>query len=272
MPRELPATDGRWQGVIRMSAEERKKPEHVTSPAHIATAKSAASQRRHELVNNTLVNQLNKFVQAFKGGPSRRTWIFGGVVVAAVGLYFVWRFFDNKSKEKSSAGWTRMLFIKPSDRPLASREEKALPPSPEEELAKIEKDHEGAVLARIARFDEARIYLANGQRMLGSPDRPQGLKLVRNAKEKYEKLQSESTDDPVLHLQAILCAAKANEMLGEWSEALKQYGLLMKEHEKGDTKNAFFEEAKAGEDRLKDPKSRKEQEDLNKELNRKYGQ
>src|SRR5260370_40851772 len=112
-------------GVIRMSAEEKKKHEHVTHHGQVA-AKSAASQRRHNLEKNTLADSMNRFVQVLKEGPSRSTWIVIGVVVAAAALYFVWSYFSKSSDKKSSARWytaSRLIYgdavtVGPDQKPL----------------------------------------------------------------------------------------------------------------------------------------------------------
>ncbi len=250
-----------------MSAEERKKHDHVTSPAHIATARSAASQRRHELFNNALVTKWQKFVEALKEGPSRTTWIVGGVVAAAILLYFVWHYFSKSSEEKNSARWMVAMRVFGEDSATAPVDEKTPLLSPEAELEKMIKDNPGTTQARIARFYLARRFLAKGEKDLGSK-RDTALEDVRKAAELYEKLQADSSDAPVLHQESILRAGKAREMAGDFGKAVDHYNLLIKDY----PKSAFLDEAKAGAERLKDGSStRKELEALNASLNRKGG-
>jgi tetratricopeptide (TPR) repeat protein len=232
-----------------MSAEEKKKKEQVTSPAHIAAAKSAASQRRHQLESNTLASSMKKVVEALKEGPSRTTWIVIGLVATAVILFYVWRYFSHNSEEKNSARWFTAMRVFEGDRitPPKDDEKLALPPRPEDELAKFAKDNEGTMQARIARFDIARISLAEGERFLGS-NRERALEQIRKAAELFEKLQGESSDIPILHIEAIFKAGKAREMNGEFNKAIEQYEKLLKEY----PKSAFKEEAEAAKARLKE--------------------
>jgi len=232
-----------------MSAEEKKKKEQVTSPAHVAGAKSATSQRRHQLESNTLASSMKKVVEALKEGPSRTTWIVLALVATAVILFYVWRYFSHTSEEKNSARWFTAMRVFEGERlaPPKDDEKAALFPRPEDELTKLAKENEGTVQARIARFDIARINLAEGERLLGS-SREAALERVRKAAELFEKLQGESSDVPILHIEAILKAGKAHEMNGEFNKAIEQYQKLLKEY----PKSAFKDEAEAGIARLKE--------------------
>jgi hypothetical protein len=249
-----------------MSAEEKKKHERVTQHGQVA-AKSAASQRRHNLEKNTLADSLNRFVQALKGGPSRSTWIVIGVVVAAVALYFVWNYFSKSSDEKSSARWYTAFRLFDGESVTVGPDQKSLPV--EADLEKFVKDNEGTQQARIGRFYLARLAMARAEGRLGGPDRDSALEQVRRAAAEYEKLQGETSDWPDLHQQALLNAAKARECLGEFSQALKHYDQLVSDYSK-DPKSAFLDEAKAGQERLKDGSdSRKELEAFQARLSRK---
>jgi tetratricopeptide (TPR) repeat protein len=250
-----------------MSAEEKKKQEHVTHAGHIAATKSAASRKRHELEKNTLADTLNRVVKAFKEGPSRSTWIVIGIVVAAVGLYAVWHYFSTSSEEKSSARWLTAMRLFEGERLTVSADEKSPVLTTEGEFEKFIKDNEGTVQARIARFYLARMFLAQGERILGA-SRELALDRVRKAAELYEKLQGESSDWVVLHQEALLRAGKAREMLGDFGKALEYYNQLVKEY----PKSAFLDEAKAGQKRLEEGSdSRKELEELYARLGRKGG-
>ncbi len=235
-----------------MSAEEKKKHEHVTHHGQVA-AKSAASQRRHNLEKNTLADSMNRFVQALKEGPSRSTWIVIGVVVAAAALYFVWSYFSKSSDEKSSARWYTAFRLFDGESVTVGPDQKPLPI--EADLEKFVKDNDGTVQARVIRFDLARIAMAKGEAAV-----------VRRAAEWYEKLQGETSDWPDLHQQALLGAGKARETLGDFSQALKHYNQLVNDY----PKSAFLDDAKAGQERLKEGSdSRKELEALQARLSRK---
>ncbi len=253
-----------------MSAEERKKLEHVTSPAHVAAAKSAASQRRHQLESNTLKIQLHKFLATLKEGPSRSTWIVGGIIVGAVVLYFIWNHFAQSSKEKDSARWLAFMRLTDGEQ-LSLPADGKIAPGIEEGMENWVKANEGTKQARVTRFELARIDLAKGEKEIGS-NREIALARIKKAAERYEKLESESSDDMLLHMESILNAGKAREMLGEFDDALKHYRKYISEYTtKDDTiKNAFLDEARAGEERLKEGSAdRKTLEALNAALNRK---
>ena len=246
-------------------AEERKKQDQITSPAHIAAAKSAASQRRHKLESNTLVDQLNRFVQTIKEGPNRTAWIIGGVIIAIVLLYAVWQYFARSSDEKSSSRWLVAMRIFDGETVTPVADEKAIPLGTEGELEKFVKDNQGTSQARIARFYLARIALAQGESGLGSQQRDIALERVQKAAKLYEELKGESSDTPILHQEALLRSGKAREMLGEFSKALDNYNQLIKDYPpiKDRPKSDFVVEAEAGRDRLKDGSvSRKELDEL----------
>jgi hypothetical protein len=235
---------GHRQGVIRMSAEEKKKHEHVTSPAHIAAAKSAASQRRHQLESNTLVTQWNKLKDTFKDGPPRSTWIVGGIVVGAVVLYFIWSYFKTSSDEKNSARWVAAQRLFEGESLTPSPDDKTLPGS-EADFDRFAKANEGTTQARVVRFFLARMAMTRGMSRISS-SRDAALLEIQKAAVLFEKLQGESSDDPILHIQSILFAAKAREMLGDFSKAFEYYNRLEKEY----PHSAFIDVAKAGQKRV----------------------
>jgi tetratricopeptide (TPR) repeat protein len=250
-----------------MSAEEKKKHEHVTHHGQVA-AKSAASQRRHNLEKNTLADSLNRVVQALKEGPSRSTWIVVGIVVAAVALYFVWNYFSKSSDEKSSARWYTAFRLFDGESVTAPADEKSLPLSNEAELEKFVKEHDGTVQAKVCRFYLARLAMARGEGRLGGLERDGALEHVRKAAGLYEKLAGETSDWPDLHQQALLGAGKAHEALGDFSQALKHYNQFVSDY--SNPKSAFLDDATAGQERLKEGSdSRKELEALQARLSRK---
>jgi tetratricopeptide (TPR) repeat protein len=248
-----------------MSAEEKKKHEHVTHHGQVAT-KSAASQRRHNLEKNTLADQIGRVVQALKEGPSRSTWIVIGVVVVGVVLYFVWHYFSKSSDEKSSARWYTVFRLADGESITPQPDDKGTALGPEAEWTKFAKENDGTVQARVARFYLARLAMARGESTVGGFGREAALEEVKKAADAYEKLQGETSDWPDLHQQALLCAGKARETLGDYSQALKHYNQLVNDY----PKSALADDAKAGLERLKDGSvSRKELEALNAKLGRK---
>ena len=195
------------------------------------------------------------------------TWIVGGVVVAAILLYFIWHYFSRSSDEKNSARWLVAMRVFDGESVTAPMDAKTPFLGPEAELEKMAKDNPGTSQARVARFYLARLSLAQGEKDLGSK-REIALDRVRKAADLYEKLQADSSDSPVLHQEAILRGGKAREMAGDFGKALEHYNLLIKEY----PKSAFLDDAKAGAERLKDGSAtRKELEALNASLNRKGG-
>jgi len=211
------------------------------------------AEERKQLETNVLADRLGKIVQALKQGPNRTMWIVGGVVVAAVVLYFVWNYFAKSSEEKSSTAWVQLMRLL-SGESLTPSDEKGITPSIQAELEKFAKDHEGTSQARIARFDLSNLALAEGEKRLG-PNQELPLEDVRRSADLYEKLQSETTDYPVLHQLVILRCGKARETLGEFDKALEKYRLLIKDY----PKSSFLDEAKDGEERLKEGSARRQE-------------
>src|SRR5260370_15569885 len=203
-------------GVIRMSAEEKKKHEHVTHHGSVA-AKPAASRRRPNLEKNPLADSMNRFVQALKEGPSRSTWIVIGVVVAAAALYSVWSYFSKSSDEKSSARWYTAFRLFDGESVTVGPDQKPLPI--EADLEKFVKDNDGTVQARVIRFDLARIAMAKGEAAVGRLNRDGDLEDVPRAAQSYEKLQGQTSDLPHLHQPALLRAGNALATHGHFRPA-----------------------------------------------------
>jgi hypothetical protein len=216
------------------------------------------AEQRHKLETNVLADRLGKFVHTLKEGPSKSTWIVGGVIAGVVVLWFIWKYFAAQSDENNSKRWLVTMRILDGESVTGPIDQSTPPPSTEMELEKLAKDNEGTVQARVARFYLARMALAQGEKSIGS-NREVAVEKIRKSAELYKKLQSESTDVPILHQEALLREAKAREMLGEFKAASDNYKLLIKDH----PDSAFQKEAEAGVERLKDGSdSRKELEAL----------
>jgi len=174
------------------------------------------AEHRKELMTNSLAHRLGDAFQGMKEGPSRGTILFlvaAGVIVI---LVFVWRYLSTSNEETDSARWLQWDSLT----------------SPEQ-LTTFADDPkmQGHLQGRLARLEEARRGLHDGLRELGPlGTRPQALKNIQKAAERYDKLVDECADKPLLHQQALMGAAKAHESLGEYDQARKFYQLLAKDH------------------------------------------
>jgi hypothetical protein len=200
--------------------------------------------QRKQLETNVLADRLGKFVKGLKEGPSRTTWIVLGVIAAGVILFFVWQYFSKSSEEKDSARWYLAMRLFEGERTSTNPDDLGTATGGNErDLEKFAKDNEGTTQGRLARFYLARMALAQGEDKLGSR-RETALANVRKASDLYEKLISESSDWPVLHMEAIMRSGKAREMLGDFDKAVEFYNQLISEY----SKSAYVDEAR---DRVK---------------------
>ncbi len=162
------------------------------------------AEHRKELETNVLADRMGKLVESVRTGPtgSLRVGIVIGLVIVALGLgYYLYQ----ASHGDTSKLWTQLD---------AAKDPKEL-----EELANA---NHGTIPARTARFELARIFLADGVRNLGSsvkpPDSPQTLHEVaveslEKARTTYAELSGEVRDLPMLAQEAMMGAAKAEESL-----------------------------------------------------------
>jgi hypothetical protein len=171
------------------------------------------AEHRKELMTNTLAHRLGEAVQSMKEGPSRGT-VF---VLAAVGLIvilaLVWRYLASSGEEADSARWLKWDSVA----------------TPEQLKAFVEanKDTEGQAQGQLARLEEARRSLYEGLRQLGNAGtRKKALEDLQQAAGLYEKLAEECANKPLLHQQALMGAAKANESRGEAEQARNYYQQL----------------------------------------------
>ena len=171
------------------------------------------AEHRKELMTNTLANRLGEAVQSMKEGPSRGSLF----VLAAIGLIvilaLVWHYLASSGEESDSARWLKWDSVA----------------TPEQLKAFVEsnKGADGQAQGRLARLEEARRSLHEGLRQLGNAGtRKKALDELKEAAGLYEKLAEECADKPLLHQQALMGAAKANEGRGEAEQARKYYQQL----------------------------------------------
>jgi tetratricopeptide (TPR) repeat protein len=95
-----------------------------------------------------------------------------------------------------------------------------------------DKELQGHLQGRLARLEEARRDLYDGLRDLGvnGAARTQALENIKKAAEIYDALVTECADNPVLHQQTLMGAAKAHESLGQYDEARKFYQQLSQKY------------------------------------------
>jgi tetratricopeptide (TPR) repeat protein len=177
------------------------------------------AEHRKELMTNTLAHRLGEAVQSMKEGPSRGTVFALAVVGVLVILFLVWRYLAASAEESDSARWLQWDSLT----------------TPEQLQAFLEnKDVEGQMQGRLARLEEARRRLYEGLRQLGNPGtRKKALEELKKAAGLYEQLLEEFADKPLLHQQALMGAAKAQESLGDAEQARHYYQQLQTKY--GDT-------------------------------------
>src|SRR5579875_719091 len=177
------------------------------------------AEHRKELMTNTLANRLGEAVQSMKEGPSRGTLF----ALAAVGLILilalVWYYLAVSGEEADSARWLQWDSLT----------------TPEQLKAFLEnKEVAGQPQGLLARLTEARRSLYEGLRQLGNAgSRKKALEELQQAAGLYDKLAGECADNPLLHQQALMGAAKVHEALGDAEQARKYYQQLQNKY--GDT-------------------------------------
>jgi tetratricopeptide (TPR) repeat protein len=194
------------------------------------------AEHRKELQTNVLADRLGHLYESVKEGPSRTTWLVLGVAALVVVLVLAWRYFAQSAEAISAARWVRL---------------DSLTTASELEDFINDKDNKGTPQLNAARFELARMSLAEGLREMGKPlRRTEAVGQVRKAAETYEKLADEAGEVPLLQEEALMGAARAYESLGEYAKAKPFYERLVKEH----GKSAFAKEASASLERLNDEK------------------
>lgn len=176
------------------------------------------AEHRKELMTNTLANRLGSAIQGMREGPSRGTMLFLVAAGLILLLVLVWRYFSASAEESASARWLEW--------------DKLTSPKELEKFAE-NKDAQEHMPGRLARLAEARRALYEGLRNLGDPVvRTEAQKNIRKAADLYDKLADELADQPLLHQQVLMDAAKAHESLGEIDQARKFYQQLAQKYAK----------------------------------------
>jgi hypothetical protein len=157
------------------------------------------AEHRKELQTNVLADTLGRALQGMKQRPSRNTVLVATLVLLAVVLFVVWRYFSTSAAESDSDHWVQLDSL-------------ATP----EQLEKFteNKDLQDSAQGRLASFKLARLKLNQGLRDLGSL-RSRALEDIRKAAQTYEKLAADTGTPPLLQQEALLGAAKAHEALAE---------------------------------------------------------
>jgi hypothetical protein len=158
---------------------------------------------RKELQTNVLADRMGRLLDNVKSGPKSASvvaWIF---VILALIVFGTWSYYGRVSPEDDSTRW--VLLREMTNIPDSQRMRESM-----EKL--LEKDP-GTVQTRVARFQLARLCLREGQDSFASFDRPRAIDDLRAARTHYEALIRETSDNPMLHQEALLGAATAEEAL-----------------------------------------------------------
>lgn len=154
------------------------------------------AEHRKELETNVLADRMGKLVETARANPkaSFRFWIVVTLVLAAIVLgYYLYQ----SSSTDTSRLWIQLDAAKNA-----------------EELEKFAGENGGTIPARTARFEAARILLAQGVQNLGSPEQhASALGKLEKARALYEELSNEGREMPLLAQEAMMGAAKAEESL-----------------------------------------------------------
>lgn len=163
------------------------------------------AEHRKELETNLLADRMGRIVQSVRTGERSRSavaWVIAGIAVVVLVIWF----FARGSGGSHADAWVQL-------------DENTNPDA----LQKIAADHPGTVVARVARFQRARLLLQSGlgalcpnnqaPANLQTEERNKAIADVETARGLYEGLATEVKDDPVLSLEANLGAGKAEEAL-----------------------------------------------------------
>jgi hypothetical protein len=172
------------------------------------------AEHRKELVTNSLAQTLGQTLQGLKEGPSRGTVIVVVLIVLALILIFSWRYFAQSSQEADSELWMRWDNLVSLDQVDALLKDTAVADSTQ---------------GRLARFLAARAALQAGLRELGRPG-SKSLEDLKKAADLYAKLAEETSRSPLLHQEALLGGAQAQEARGDYEQAKRLYAQLAQQY------------------------------------------
>jgi hypothetical protein len=163
------------------------------------------SEERHKLETNYLADHLGDGISKVKPFVNL---ILGGIVVLIFGG-LIYAYFQNATAKKNAEAWNEM-FLADGDA---------------DQLTRVYEDYEGTLAAPWARQRQADNQLARAIDQVYT-DKDQALELVKQAKENYEAVLTDSTDS-MLRARATLGLAKACETEGDAEGALSNYKRLL---------------------------------------------
>jgi tetratricopeptide (TPR) repeat protein len=156
---------------------------------------------RKELQTNVLADKMGRLVENVRSGPKSASAVGWTLVVLILLVFGVWYYLQNTDLAEDSARWLSLRAAASDPRTMAT------------ELEKFKETEKGTIQARIARFQLARWSLREGQDHYASEQRDAALKSLVIARDLYEQLAREPSDNPVLRQEALMGAAKAEEAL-----------------------------------------------------------
>lgn len=158
------------------------------------------AEHRKELQTNILADRMGRLYETVKSGSTSNSILVWVVVIVALGTFAAWKYYSTKTFGSRSALWTKW------DGATSNADLK--------DLGQIADDHRGTIPARMARFQMARLLLQQGLNNLGSDQRrADALKNIEEARTIYLELAPLSSDAPLLAQEAMMGAAKAEEIL-----------------------------------------------------------
>lgn len=164
------------------------------------------AQHRKELQTNTLADSLGRLIQGLKSGSNNFLYLVCLFVLAAAALFFGVRYFYQKSEQKTARLWSKLAAATKTD------------------LEEIAKQNPGTMQSRIARLEQARTLLREGeQKSYSAFERTQGRKDLEAARNLYGPLAKEFRDMPILAQESLLALAKISENLGDYDKAWEHY-------------------------------------------------
>jgi hypothetical protein len=211
------------------------------------------AEHRKELETNVLADKLGRVVEGIKSGPKGSYLVWGGIAVAVLIVLGV-MYFLKSSRAGQSALWVQLDSENSVDK-----------------LGEFADAHRGSTQGRIARFEIARILIADGTQNLGSEaDHASSLDKLEKARDLYRELAPQSKDAPLLQQEAMMGEAKAEESLagsvknGSLEKAMELYRALANAYPDSFQGKAAAQRVKD----LEDPDKRKQIEAFYANLNK----
>lgn len=212
------------------------------------------AEHRKELETNALADWMGRVIGTLRSGSKNTYLVTGLVVLIAAALIGGW-YLIRTSRTTTSALWLKLDSV-----------------STPAELDQLAKDNRGTMVARAARFEEARALLAQGIQNLGAQTQHESaLDNLERGRNLYEEMIPQSKDMPAWQREAMMGVATAEESLvgsvknGSLDKAAEYYQRL------ADAFPDTFqgEAAKKRAEELRDSKTRTEIEKFYVALNKK---